>query len=231
MLKRILKKLFPGLAAMRNRMVNQWEHRRFRDQSIKEVFQSIYRNNHWHDNESVSGPGSTIHITLSVRAAIPWLITKYEVATFLDIPCGDFNWMKEVDLGNTRYKGMDIVGELIERNSSEYMNANRTFDFADITSTDLPKSDLIFCRDCLVHLSYRDIANAITNIKRSGSQYLLTTTFGRKSNHDIITGNWRPINLCAPPFNWPHPIEIIHEGEPGENSDKAMGLWKISDLK
>jgi 2-polyprenyl-3-methyl-5-hydroxy-6-metoxy-1,4-benzoquinol methylase len=231
MLKQILKKLFPGLATVRNRMVNQWEHRRFRGQPIKQVFQSIYVDNHWHDSESVSGPGSTVHVTLQVRKTIPHLIRKFEIATFLDIPCGDFNWMKEVDLSNTQYKGMDIVGALIEKNSEAYSNAKHTFDFADITSTHLPKSDLIFCRDCLVHLSYRDIAKAVTNIKRSGSRYLLTTTFSRKSNHDIITGNWRPINLCAPPFNWPAPVEIILEGESGENNDKAMGLWLITDLK
>ncbi len=90
---------------------------------------------------------------------------------------------------------------------------------------------MIFCRDCFVHLSYADIAKATNNIKRSGSRYLLTTTFGRKSNHDIITGDWRPINLCAPPFNWPAPVEIIYEDESGDNHDKAMGLWRISDLK
>jgi hypothetical protein len=231
MLRKILKKLFPGLAARRNRMINQWEHRHFRGRPVKEVFQTIYRDNHWHDDESVSGPGSTIKITSSVRAAIPHLITKYEITSLLDIPCGDFNWMKEVNLGNTKYKGMDIVVELIEKNSSSYSNSNRAFDFADITSIDLPKSDLICCRDCFVHLSYADISKAITNIRRSGSRYLLITTFRGKSNHDIVTGDWRPINLCAPPFNWQTPFEIILDDEIGENRDKAMGLWRIIDLK
>ena len=217
---------------MRNRMINQWEHRHFRGQPIKEVFQTIYRDNHWHDNESISGPGSTVKVTLSVRAAIPRLITKYDIATFLDIPCGDFNWMKEVDLGNSKYKGMDIVSELIEKNSLTYSNSNRAFDFADITSSDLQKFDLIFCRDCFVHLSYLDICKAVNNIKKSQSRYLLATTFECRSNHDIVTGDWRPINLCAAPFNWPEPLEIIHEDDSGENNgDKAMGLWRIIDLK
>jgi len=231
MLKQTLKKLFPGLAAVRNRMINRWEHRRFRGKPIRDVFQTIYRDNHWRDDESVSGPGSTLHITSSIRASIPQLIEKYGITTFLDIPCGDFNWMKEVDLRNAKYKGMDIVNELIESNSIAYSNANRTFEFSDITSTDLPKSDLIFCRDCFVHLSYKDIGKAIYNIKRSGSRDLLTTTFSRKSNHNITTGDWRPVNLGAPPLNWPKPIETVNEDQSGENNDKAMCLWRINALK
>jgi hypothetical protein len=68
-------------------------------------------------------------------------------------------------------------------------------------------------------------------MKKSGSGYILTTTFPKKTNYDITTGNWRPINLCAPPFNWSEPVELICENEPGDNSDKSMGLWRLSDLK
>jgi SAM-dependent methyltransferase len=231
MIKEILKKLFPGLIALRNRTINDWKHRRFQNQPIEQVFKGIYRDNHWHDPESVSGPGSTVQITLSIRAAIPSILTKYEIETFLDIPCGDFNWMKQVHLKNAKYIGMDIVMELVQKNAEKYSDADRSFDFGDITTSSLPQSDLIFCRDCLVHLCYDDIRNAITNIKRSGSRYILTTTFPNKTNYDIITGNWRPINLCAAPFNWPQPIEIVTENEKGDNQDKVMGLWRISDLK
>jgi SAM-dependent methyltransferase len=231
MIKKILKKLFPGLVAMRNRMINGWQHRRFQNQPIEQVFHAIYRDNHWHDRESVSGPGSTVQITSSIRAAIPSITAKYEIKTFLDIPCGDFNWMTQVPLKNVKYIGMDIVMELVQKNAKIYAYPDRSFDFGDITTSNLPQSDLIFCRDCLVHLCYNDIRKAIANIKRSGSLYILTTTFPNKTNYDIITGNWRPINLCAAPFNWPQPIEIVTENEKGESQDKAMGLWRLSDLK
>jgi len=48
--------------------------------------------------------------------------------------------------------------------------------------------------------------NVLRNIRRSGSAYLLVTTFpDRKENVDIITGNWRPLNMEKPPFNFPRP--------------------------
>ncbi|HMG93393.1 MAG TPA: class I SAM-dependent methyltransferase [Chryseolinea sp.] len=157
-------------------------------------------------------------------------MTKYEIKTFLDIPCGDFNWMRQVHFENVKYIGMDIVKEIVQKNTEKYSDTDRSFDFGDITASEIPQSDLIFCRDCLVHLCYNDIHKAIANMKRSGSRYILTTTFSRKTNYDIVTGDWRPINLCAAPFNWPEPMEIVSENEKGDNQDKAMGLWRLSDL-
>ena len=81
---------------------------------------------------------------------------------------------------------------------------------------------------------FEDALAALKNIKRSGSRYLLTTTFTeRDSNMDIQTGQWRPLNMLKPPFSFPSPIMIINEkcteGD-GSWGDKSLGLWKISDI-
>ena len=50
---------------------------------------------------------------------------------------------------------------------------------------------------------------------------------------DIVTGDWRPLNLQDKPFNFPSPILIINENcteDGGEYSDKSMALWDISKL-
>jgi SAM-dependent methyltransferase len=231
MIKKVLKSLFPGLIAYRNRFHNQLKHVHFRNRPIKEVFHAIYTQNHWAGQESVSGPGSSTVKTFSIRESIPQLILKYGISSVLDIPCGDFNWMNQVDLQDLNYIGMDIVNELVNKNTAAYAKSNRSFSFADITGSDLPKSDLIICRDCMVHLSYDDINRAVANIKRSQSAYLLATTFPNHSNHNIITGNWRPVNLSKKPFYWPSPLELLSEDEEGDNSDKSLALWRISDLK
>ncbi len=102
---------------------------------------------------------------------------------------------------------------------------------------ELPEVDLIFCRDCLVHFSHSDIFKALTNIRRSGAIYLLTTTFsGRKENHDINTGEWRVLNFEAAPFHFPPPLRLLVENCTQQNSkgaykDKSLGLWKISDFE
>jgi hypothetical protein len=149
----------------------------------------------------------------------------------LDIPCGDFFWMKTLEL-DVSYTGADIVGDVIEINERCYAGVRRRFVRLDLTRDDLPKADLVLCRDCLVHFSYADISRALANIRRSGSTYLLTTTFpDRTANEEIPTGSWRPINLQRPPLNFPPPLESIREGYWSEDHGrKDLSLWRIADI-
>lgn len=124
---------------------------------------------------------------------------------------------------------MDIVPEIVNANVDKWASSNRTFEIGDITTSVLPDVDLIFCRDCFVHFSYSDIKKAIANIKKSNASYILTTTFQNSINFDIVTGNWRPINLESAIFNLPKPLEVILEGEE-EYKDKSMALWRVDDL-
>jgi hypothetical protein len=148
----------------------------------------------------------------------------------LDIPCGDFAWMRHVDIGAAKYIGADIIRELILSHERLHTTNNRRFAVLDIVADELPQADLILCRDCLVHFSYRLIRKAVRNIGCSQATYLLTTTFPEHSNSDIVTGNWRPLNLCRPPFDFPPPIQLINEGHPPPYADKSLGLWQISGL-
>jgi hypothetical protein len=162
---------------------------------------------------------------------LPGLFKGKDIKTILDIPCGDFNWMRKIDLSAIDYIGADIVDELIAENTKKHGSDNIKFLTLNIITDILPKRDLIFVRDCFVHLSYKDIQDAIKNIKKSGCKYLFATTFiNRHDNHDIATGGWRPLNLQDDPFNFPDPeyvlIENCTEGD-GKYKDKTMGLWII----
>ena len=99
----------------------------------------------------------------------------------------------------------------------------------------MPKVDLIFCRDCLVHLSYKQIYKALVNIKRSKSKYLLVTTFAKTpKNKDILTGEWRKLDFRLSTFNLQDPFAIIDEkytAKGDKYADKSMGLWRIEDIK
>lgn len=91
---------------------------------------------------------------------------------------------------------------------------------------------MLLCRDCLVHLSHDQVKDAMRNVKRSAITYLLTTTFVRReANADIPTGEWRPLNLQRPPFDFPPPLRLIDEQCPHpEFRDKALGLWRVADI-
>ena len=201
----------------------------------EQIFTNIYNNNGFNGKESISGPGSDIYQTRIIIKEIPLLFKDYNISTMLDIPCGDFYWMKEVDLKDIEYIGADIVDEIIKKNNEEYSKSNLHFKKLDLLKDTLPNVDLIFTRDCLVHLSFEDIFKALTNICNSNSKYLLTTTFTERTiNNDIKTGQWRTLNLQIEPFFLPKPIKIINEGcteNEGIYSDKSLGFWKISDIR
>lgn len=199
------------------------------------VFTKIYRINAFGGVDSISGSGSDLIQTKAIVRELPNLFKDMNVSTVLDIPCGDFHWMRTVDLNNIRYTGADIVRDIVQQNRVRYAERKKiSFHCLDLIKDDLPKVDLIICRDCLVHLSFNDVFLALKNICRSKSTYLLTTTFtGRKSNSDILTGEWRPLNIVALPFRLPDPIRVINErcteGD-GRFADKSLGLWRIEDI-
>jgi hypothetical protein len=188
----------------------------------------------WDSNESRSGGGSQINSTQTIRAKLPLLWKKYNIKTFLDVPCGDYNWMKEVKKDNIVYIGGDIVRELTEQNNHNYKTENVSFKVIDITQDVLPTVDMIFCKDCLQHLSYENVFKALKNFKHSKSKYLLTTSYPLTlSNWDICDGDYRPLNLRKKPFNLPAPIEKVHEkskGCKGVEKDKYMYLYKLEDI-
>ncbi len=206
---------------------------RRRGRSAREIFGDIYSSNYWGNSDSRSGAGSDLIQTAVVRHELPALIKELDARTMIDIPCGDWHWMKETNV-DVDYIGADIVPEIIQRNSELYSNDRCRFMTLDLVKDELPMVDLVFSRDVLVHLSFEDIFSALRNIERSGSVYLLTTTFtGRDTNVDIRTGLWRPLNLQLMPFNFPEPLMVINEkcteGD-GSWGDKSLGLWKVQDL-
>lgn len=196
--------------------------------SIKTTFTRIYENNCWADPESVSGRGSTIARTEAARGALPRMLVDVGAKSLLDAGCGDLNWMQHVDLQGIKYIGVDVVEELVARNQRSYGGTEWTFCVADITRDPLPIVDVVLCRDCFIHLSFKHIHAAVANLKKSKSTFLVATTHANVGeNKDIVSGEWRSINLQLPPFNFPAPDSLIEEDE---DQAKHLGLWRFEKL-
>ncbi|GAP71843.1 glycosyltransferase [Candidatus Symbiothrix dinenymphae] len=197
-----------------------------------ESFTDIYKNNYWGSQESASGGGSTMAGTVTIREQLPLLIDKFAIRSMLDVPCGDYNWMKEVPK-TCDYIGGDIVAEVVANNRRLYTSDKVRFAQIDITKDTLPKVDLIFCKDCLQHLSYKSVMAALNNFKSSGSKYLLVTSYPLTwRNHDIHNGDYRALNLQKKPFYLPSPILKIREKSKAWNVeiDKTMYLYELADI-
>ncbi len=198
----------------------------------EKIFTQIYARNAWAGLESRSGPGSGTARTELLRSELARLIKELGVQSILDLPCGDFHWMRHVDLSTAQYIGGDIVAPLITWNSALYAQPGRIFKQIDMLHDPLPQVDLILCRDGLVHLSFADIACALHAMKQSGSVYLLTTTFANhKRNRDMPTGGWRKLNLANTPFHFPNPLQTLSDAPlDGTHPDKALALYRLTDL-
>lgn len=194
------------------------------------VFTREYKQGGWGCGESVSGRGSTLAETVAIRAALPALFKQFGIRSLLDVPCGDFNWMKEVAPSLDQYIGADVVRELVDEANRRFAGASVRFVHLDALKDRLPEVDCILCRDMLVHFPFREILQTLSNFKSSGSRFLLATTFPEtEMNKDICVADWRMINLERPPFNLPPPVFQVLEGCPSK-PDKCLGLWRLGDF-
>ncbi|MDX2248058.1 MAG: class I SAM-dependent methyltransferase [Bacteroidia bacterium] len=211
----MLKKILPYLPPFLAERVKQFSIARYRrkiaGKTAEEVFEFIYRAGIWGTREVKSGGGSTEDQTRELVEQLPLLLEKYGIKTLLDIPCGDFSWMCRVDLQGIDYTGGDIVEKIVAENQKKYSAPNRRFLKMNILEDPLPAVALILCRDCFVHFPISLIIQSLDNIRKSGSRYLLVTSFPETTlNEDIQMGEWRRLNMEREPFNL-KPIAMIDE--------------------
>jgi hypothetical protein len=204
------------------------------DLSLRDRFTLLHRLGVYHHPDSFSGPAATLDETAALREALPEIVAQWSITTMLDVPCGDFAWMRHLDL-DVDYIGADIVSELVVENQKRYASKRRRFIVLDATRDALPAVDLIVCRDLLIHLSIADCFSLLKNFVSSRSRVLLTSHFeNRSSNSEIVSGDFRPINLCRAPFNLPPPLRIINERSSlgdGEFTDRSMALWELRTVR
>ena len=235
----VVRQAFPDilpLVRQRTTADNSFEKDILSSKSPKDTFTWIHKNNFWGCHETVSGIGSTLEYTKSIRLELPSIFNHFSIKKVFDGGCGDFNWMQHV-LQNTdvEYIGADIVKQLIVDNNKKYKNDKTSFINVDLTKDPIPKVDLMICRDCIFHLSYSDTMAVLNNFLASGTTYLLATTHKSPAgpennlivdNRDIISGDYRLIDLFAPPYNFPpSALAFIEDNNSENDAEVILGLW------
>jgi hypothetical protein len=200
----------------------------------REKFTEVYQKNAWKGTESVSGTGSDLAQTARLREILPALVKELGAKSIVDAPCGDLHWMKDVDWEGmgVSYTGVDIVTELVAGLRGKF--PTRRFECVDLVTDILPRAEVVFCRDCLVHLPLDVVRGVLRNVAKSGATWLVTTTFPVSGvNSEVRWSGWRPLNLQAAPFSLPKPFKLINEGcteDGGKYADKSLGVWRVSEL-
>ncbi|WP_158818264.1 class I SAM-dependent methyltransferase [Methylocapsa sp. S129] len=177
---------------------------------LENVFEKIMALNRWSGDESRSGPGSTLSYTCNIRNQLEVFVRQFEIKTFFDAPCGDFNWMKEVGFPDgSLYLGGDIANSLIRENVKKYARESRKFFNFDIVADKFPEADVWFCRDCLFHLPDAYIFQALRNFCDSKIKLLMMTNHINATgfrNTDIEAGEFRLVDFYSEPFGLPRDV-------------------------
>jgi hypothetical protein len=180
--------------------------------------------------ETADGPGATLALTDKLRGWLPELIHRHQITTMLDAACGDWSWLRLVDLGGVEYTGWDVDPGRIETCRQRVFDEARRrhgcgpapkFEAVNLLTVDhIDYYDLVLCRDFLMHVTNDHITAVLDKIIAGGTPLLLATTF---LGADNAARAWRPeeatwpgymeqpVDLTAEPFNLPQPIDVFTE--------------------
>lgn len=207
------------------------------DAQRREMFSKVYSNNVWtHGDGRVpkSGSGSTLQKTESTRSFLKEAVLRYNIRSIVDAPCGDLTWMRTLfpffAEHGVKYTGVDIVPSEIAQHSFAF--PQHTFLELDMAVKPLPAADLIFSRQALQHMNVEDNMRVMNNWVSSGSQFIMQTTYNvtPNSNYRPVSGGTNSlINLLAPPYNLPSPMQLWLEQEQNWGVE-YLAIWNVSAL-
>lgn len=188
--------------------------------------------------ESHCGGGSYLANTSEIRGFLDSVLKRYNIGKMIDVPCGDWNWMRQVDLTGVEYIGYDNDEGFIDDNRRLY--PDHQFVAADALNVDWPRADLILCRDFTIHLPDDDIVKLLESFRKSGAKYLLTTSYDYLNENKDFTDQQkkhaygrhsrpsRLVNLEIDPYRLGPPIESVRENSSVACQNRIVGLWRLN---
>jgi len=200
--------------------------------SAREVFAEIYSKNLWGGTkgEIYSGPGSRFEPARLYAETVVNFIRENAVSTVLDLGCGDFAIGKEIAAACDNYIGVDVVPELIERNSRLFGTHHIEFRCLDISTDELPVANLCLIRQVFQHLSNKQILSVLPKLRRYPHLIITEhypnepTRYNQDTEHGVGTRveHGSGVFLDKPPFSVSNtellfetpPITLSESGEP-----------------
>lgn len=172
--------------------------------SVEETFTNVYKNCIWGVNENgegFSGDGSRVENAIPYMLFLQNFLKTHQIKSVVDVGCGDWTFSRYLEWNDAKYIGIDVVKSVIEKNTRQFASDQISFIHASGTTYDLPKADLLICKDVLQHLSNDEIFAFIHQIGKF-KHCLITNDIDLNgpNNQDISTGGWRKIDLFSSPF-------------------------------
>ncbi len=170
------------------------------------VFDEIYQTHFWGNG---SGSGSSPDATLPYREFLTRYLRDNRIRSVVDLGCGDWQFSRLIDWSGIRYHGFDAAKRVVLSNLEEFSNENVTFSVMESYEA-IPTAELLIIKDVLQHLSNQEINRIVQELIPRFDRTLVTNcvppirSFFHLSsmfNQDILTGDFRFVDLRRPPFN------------------------------
>lgn len=199
------------------------------ESSTESIFTHIVKSKLWSDQETPCGPGSYVANAMPIIQALPQWFGRHQIASIADFGCGDFNWLRLVDLAGKSYDGYDVVKDLIEQARTKHGTASIRFHHADAFAINHAPVDIVICKDVFIHFPTGMVLQALHRIRKTGSSYLASNSYpgAHNENRRVQVGDWDCIDLEAAPFHLGCPLERIDVSEPGFPR-KLFCLWRLN---
>jgi SAM-dependent methyltransferase len=171
------------------------------------VFTDIYERGEWGIDENRKGNSGTGSDPYNARPYISFLknyLEDHAIQSVVDLGCGDWRIGQQINWGNIKYIGVDVVESVISENVKRFSSTTVSFVKADGTEYALPKADLLICKDVLQHLPFKDIMNIIKQFGKYKHCIIVNDVDPVKltcKNEDIPRGHHRHLDLTEPPFS------------------------------
>ncbi|MBI4118482.1 MAG: class I SAM-dependent methyltransferase [Parcubacteria group bacterium] len=169
-------------------------------QSRAHLFDEIYKKHKWLFG---SGSGSVAVLNRPYIRFVNSVLEKHsDIHTVVDIGCGDWQIGQNLELGNKDYVGCDISRFILEKTKQKFASPRRRFIHLDAVTDELPQGDLVIVRDVLQHLSNKEVARVLSKLGKYKYAIIQNDIrSGGTRNRDIRTGDFRQLDITAPPFN------------------------------
>ena len=193
----LIKSALPRRAV---RELQYWQHRLRRGRVAKggpkAAFAEVYATKAWGDDggDFFSGPG-----TIEAAVTTPYLdFLRAEFTAMgrkprvLDLGCGDFKVGVQLVDSVASITGIDVVPELVDRNTRIFGSAKTTFLCADISLDPLPDADVVLVREVMQHMSNAQVGRLLTRLSAYPVAYVTNVEPAKASvtaiNRDLVPG-------------------------------------------
>jgi SAM-dependent methyltransferase len=170
---------------------------------VDEVFDQIYAAKVWGKG---SGEGSDPAYCRRYVEILQRIIHDCGIRSVLDVGCGDWlqGFSRYVQWGDIRYMGIDVVSSVVDLNQQAFGSERIQFRHGNIAACDLPAADLILVKDVLQHWSNAGVLQLLPRLMNFKFALVTNDLFSSMTcvlNQNIPDGDYRPIDIMAPPFN------------------------------